>query len=162
MEDVMTTQSGKQNSKGPQTELDKVFSKSQKEMRGFISSLMEKEAADQSVAEGVGTISTPVTLVSATPFQQAQVAFASILLFSDAAMVEILKHLDWDLLAFALKGTNNMVQDRFFLNMDARAAALVREFMTCLGPVTQTEVMRAQGQILATIRNLQRKAAGFS
>lgn len=158
----MNTQSGQQNSKGPQTELDKVYFSSHQETRRLISSLMAKEDGDQAVAERVEAEHAPVAFVPTTPFHQAQVAFASIILFNDASIVQILKNLDWDLLAFALKGTPEMVQDQFFRNMDARAAALVRAFMTSLGPITQTEVMQAQGQVLATIRNLQRKAAGFS
>jgi len=158
----MKTQARQQNSKGPQTELDRVYSRSQDETRRLISSLMVDEGEDQSVAESVEKEHAPVAFEPTPLLRKSQVAFATILLLNDAAMVQILKKLDWDLLAFALKGTPDMVQDQFFRNLDARAVALVQGFMTCLGPISQTEVIQAQQEILAIIRNLQQKASGFS
>jgi len=56
----MKTQARQQNSKGPQTELDRVYSRSQDETRRLISSLMVDEGEDQSVAESVEKEHAPV------------------------------------------------------------------------------------------------------
>lgn len=80
--------------------------------------------------------------------------------FDDIARVdqrgvqEVLKEIQNDTLALALKGASAEMQDKFFSAMSERAAVLIKETMEYLGPVRLSEVERAQQEIVDVVRRL--------
>lgn len=80
--------------------------------------------------------------------------------FDDIARVdqrgvqEVLKEVQNDTLALALKGASAEMQDKFFSAMSERASLLIKETMEYLGPVRLSEVERAQQEIVDVVRRL--------
>lgn len=80
--------------------------------------------------------------------------------FDDIHMVdqrgvqEVLKEIQNDTLALALKGASEQMREKFFSAMSERAAALIKENMEFLGPVRVSEVDRAQQEIVDVVRRL--------
>lgn len=73
----------------------------------------------------------------------------------DAAGVQtLLRHVEKDKLALALKGASEGVRDLFFKNMSERAGKMLREDMDALGPVRLRDVDLAQGLIVAMAKEL--------
>lgn len=73
----------------------------------------------------------------------------------DASAVQtILAKIDKKELALALKGANQPTKDLFFTNMSARAAKILQEDMTGLGPVRLKDVDEAQGRMVALAKDL--------
>jgi flagellar motor switch protein FliG len=81
--------------------------------------------------------------------------------FEDIKMVDakgiqaILKEVDNDQLALALKTASQELQEKIFGNMSERAAALIREDMQYMGPVRVTDVEAAQQKIVDIVRRLE-------
>lgn len=82
-------------------------------------------------------------------------AFEDIVLVNDMAMQTVLKELDHDVLAMALKTAGQTLQDKIFRNMSHRAAQLIQEEMQCLGSVRISAVEQAQQQVADVIRRLE-------
>ncbi|WP_245884313.1 flagellar motor switch protein FliG [Hartmannibacter diazotrophicus] len=73
----------------------------------------------------------------------------------DAASIQtMLRSVEKDKLALALKGANDTVRDFFFQNMSTRAAALLKEDMEALGPVRLRDVDEAQSSMINTAKDL--------
>ncbi|MBW7852028.1 MAG: flagellar motor switch protein FliG [Rhodospirillales bacterium] len=73
----------------------------------------------------------------------------------DASGVQtLLRHVEKDKLALALKGASEGVRDLFFKNMSERAGKMLREDMDALGPVRLRDVDLAQGLIVAMAKEL--------
>ncbi|MFO1185262.1 MAG: flagellar motor switch protein FliG [Bauldia sp.] len=69
----------------------------------------------------------------------------------------LLRSVDKDKLAVALKGTNETVREFFLSNMSQRAAAMLREDIDAKGPVRLREVDEAQGMMVALAKDLAAK-----
>jgi flagellar motor switch protein FliG len=67
---------------------------------------------------------------------------------------EVLKEINNDTLALALKGASEDMRQKFFSAMSERAATLVKENMEYLGPVRLSEVERAQQEIVDIVRQM--------
>lgn len=67
---------------------------------------------------------------------------------------EILKEVQNDTLALALKGASEEMREKFFSAMSERAAALIKENMEYLGPVRLSEVEGAQQEVVDVARRL--------
>lgn len=67
---------------------------------------------------------------------------------------KLLRHIDHETLALALKGANAAQAKPFFDNMSARAATLLHDDIKALGPVRAADVEAARAQIAATAQNL--------
>lgn len=81
--------------------------------------------------------------------------FDDILLLDDTAITEILKRVDKKVLALALKGTTEQLQQQFFRNMSQRAVEMLKEEMDYMGPVRVKEVKKAQNDIVEIVRQLE-------
>ncbi|MDX2018352.1 MAG: flagellar motor switch protein FliG [Planctomycetota bacterium] len=81
--------------------------------------------------------------------------------FEDIKMVEgkgiqaVLKEVDNDELALALKTASPELQEKIFGNMSERAAQLVREEIQFMGPVKVSDVEAAQQRIVDIVRRLE-------
>ena len=84
--------------------------------------------------------------------------FEDILLLDDRAIQRVLRNVDNNDLAVALKGANEEVQNVIFKNLSKRLAAMIREDMEFMGPVRMKDVEEAQQKIVGIIRKLEDSA----
>lgn len=71
-----------------------------------------------------------------------------------AGIQQLLRTVQRDQLALALKGASDSVKDLFFRNMSERAGKMMREDMDALGPVRLREVDDAQAAIVSVVKVL--------
>jgi flagellar motor switch protein FliG len=71
-----------------------------------------------------------------------------------AGMQTLLRQIDKDKLAIALKGASEELRNLFFSNMSERAAKIMREDMQALGPVRLRDVDESQNAIVQTAKEL--------
>lgn len=81
--------------------------------------------------------------------------FEDILLVNDKGIQAVLKEVDNDELAMALKTASKELQDKIFGNMSERAATLIKEDMQYMGPVRISDVEAAQQRIVDIVRRLE-------
>jgi flagellar motor switch protein FliG len=81
--------------------------------------------------------------------------FEDIVLLDDRAIQRVLREVDNQELAKALKSVDAEVQEKIFKNMSKRAAALLREDMDFMGPVRLKDVEDCQQKIVNIIRKLE-------
>ena len=84
--------------------------------------------------------------------------FEDILLLDDRAIQRVLRDVDNNDLAVALKGANEEVQNVIFKNLSKRLAAMIREDMEFMGPVRMKDAEEAQQKIVGIIRKLEDSA----
>ncbi|MBR5598366.1 MAG: flagellar motor switch protein FliG [Lachnospiraceae bacterium] len=84
--------------------------------------------------------------------------FEDILLLDDRSIQRVLREVDNNDLAIALKGANENVQAAIFNNLSKRLAAMIREDMEYMGPVRMKDVEEAQQKIVNIIRKLEDSA----
>ncbi len=81
--------------------------------------------------------------------------FEDILLLDDRAIQRVLRDVENNDLAIALKGSNEEVQNAIFNNLSKRLAAMIKEDMEFMGPVRMKDVEEAQQKIVGVIRKLE-------
>ena len=81
--------------------------------------------------------------------------FEDILLLDDRAIQRVLRDVDNNDLALALKGANEQVQNAIFNNLSKRLAVMIKEDMEFMGPVRMKDVEEAQQKIVNIIRRLE-------
>ncbi|GMV96239.1 MAG: flagellar motor switch protein FliG [Phycisphaerae bacterium] len=81
--------------------------------------------------------------------------FEDILLVNDKGIQAVLKEIDHDELALALKTASNEMKEKIFNNMSERAAQLIKEEMEYMGPVRLSDVEAAQQRIVDVVRKLE-------
>ncbi|MCI8614257.1 flagellar motor switch protein FliG [Parablautia intestinalis] len=81
--------------------------------------------------------------------------FEDILLLDDRAIQRVLRDVDNNDLALALKGGNEQVQTSIFNNLSKRLAVMIKEDMEFMGPVRMKDVEEAQQKIVGVIRRLE-------
>jgi flagellar motor switch protein FliG len=91
----------------------------------------------------------------ANAIRNLMVVFDDLMLVSDRQMMEVLKRVDRNLLAAALKGTSSELKNKFFSNMSSRAAAMLQQEMEFMGPIKLKDVERAQSEIVAVVRQME-------
>ena len=69
----------------------------------------------------------------------------------------LMRHVDKDKLAVALKGATDPVRQFFLSNMSTRAAKMLLDDMTAMGPVRLRDVDEAQGQLVNLAKDLAAK-----
>ena len=84
--------------------------------------------------------------------------FEDILLLDDRAIQRVLRDVDNNDLAIALKGSNEEVQNAIFNNLSKRLAVMIKEDMEFMGPVRMKDVEEAQQKIVNVIRRLEDSA----
>lgn len=81
--------------------------------------------------------------------------FEDIVLLDDRSVMKVLREVDAQELAKALKGIDQEVQEKIFRNMSKRAGVLLREEMDFMGPMRLRDVEEAQQKIVNIIRKLE-------
>ena len=66
----------------------------------------------------------------------------------------LLRNIDKDKLAIALKGASETIKELFFNNMSSRAGKIIKEDMEAMGPVRLRDVEEAQLYIVNTTKEL--------
>ena len=84
--------------------------------------------------------------------------FEDILLLDDRAIQRVLRDVDNNDLAVALKSANEQVQNAIFNNLSKRLAVMIKEDMEFMGPVRMKDVEEAQQKIVNIIRKLEDSA----
>ncbi|NQV54347.1 MAG: flagellar motor switch protein FliG [Rhodospirillales bacterium] len=80
--------------------------------------------------------------------------FEDLVRVDPAGVQVILRQVEKDQLAMALKGGSDDIKDLFFKNMSERAAKMMREDMEAMGPVRMKEVDEAQANVVSTAKQL--------
>jgi len=83
-------------------------------------------------------------------------SFDDIVLLDDRAIQKVLREIEEQELAKALKGVDREVQDKIFRNMSRRAAAMLQEDMEFMGPVRIKDVDESQKKIVGVVRRLEK------
>jgi flagellar motor switch protein FliG len=81
--------------------------------------------------------------------------FEDIVMLDDRAIQKVMREVDSQELAKALKSVDTEVQDKIFRNMSKRAAGMLKEDMEYMGPVRLKDVEEAQQKIVSIIRHLE-------
>jgi len=81
--------------------------------------------------------------------------FEDIMLVNDKGIQAVLKEVDNNELAMALKTASQDLKDKIFKNMSERAAQLIKEDMDFMGPVRVSDVESAQQRIVDVVRRLE-------
>ena len=81
--------------------------------------------------------------------------FEDVLLLDDKAIQRVLRDVDNNDLAVALKGANEQVQNAIFNNLSKRMVVMIKEDMEFMGPVRMKDVEEAQQKIVNIIRKLE-------
>jgi flagellar motor switch protein FliG len=67
----------------------------------------------------------------------------------------MLREVENDELAIALKTASETMQEKIFKNMSTRAAEMIKENMEFMGPVRLSDVEQAQQRIVDIVRRLE-------
>ena len=128
---------------------------------------------DYTAAGGIETIvevlnlvdrSTERTIIEALEDEDPELAeeikkrmfvFEDIVLLDDRSIQKVLREVDTNDLAKALKAVEPDVQEKIYRNMSKRAAALLREDMDYMGPIRLKDVEESQQKIVNIIRKLE-------
>jgi flagellar motor switch protein FliG len=81
--------------------------------------------------------------------------FEDIVMLDDKAIQKVMREVDGQELAKALKSVDQDVQDKIFKNMSKRAGSMLKEDMEFMGPVRLKDVEEAQQKIVSIIRRLE-------
>ena len=81
--------------------------------------------------------------------------FEDINLVDDKGIQAVLKEVENDELALALKTASEELRDKIFRNMSERAATMIGEDMEFMGPVRVSDVEAAQQKIVDVVRRLE-------
>jgi flagellar motor switch protein FliG len=81
--------------------------------------------------------------------------FEDIVMLDDKAIQKVMREVDGQELAKALKSVDTEVQDKIFRNMSKRAGGMLKEDMEFMGPVRLKDVEEAQQKIVSIIRRLE-------
>ena len=81
--------------------------------------------------------------------------FEDILLVNDKGIQAVLKEVDNEELALALKTASEELKQKIFKNMSERASQLIQEDMQYMGPVRVSDVESAQQKIVDIVRRLE-------
>jgi len=81
--------------------------------------------------------------------------FEDIMLVNDKGIQAVLKEVDNQELAMALKGASEELKEKVFRNMSERAATLINEEMEFMGPVRISDVEASQQKVVDAVRRLE-------
>ncbi len=88
--------------------------------------------------------------------------FEDILRVDDRGVQNIMKEIDNEQLALALKTATPELKDKFLRNMSKRASEMIREEMEYMGPVRLADVEAAQQAIVDVVRRLEEQGGVIS
>jgi len=135
-------------------------------LSGIVSQTFEKTGGVEAVAEMLNLADRATekgileALESEDPDLVEQIrrlmfVFEDILLVNDKGIQAVLKEVDNDELALALKTASPELRDKVFKNMSERASQLIKEDMEYMGPVRVSDVEAAQQKIVDVVRRLE-------
>ncbi len=81
--------------------------------------------------------------------------FEDILLVNDKGIQAVLKEIENEDLALALKTASTELRDKIFRNMSERASELIKEDMEYMGPVRISDVEASQQKVVDVVRRLE-------
>ena len=81
--------------------------------------------------------------------------FEDIVMLDDRSIQKVMREVDTQELAKALKAVDTEVQDKIFRNMSKRAASMLKEEIEYMGPTRLKDVEEAQQKIVSIIRHLE-------
>jgi len=138
------------------------------EMRlsGIVSQTLQKVGGVESVAEvlNLSDRATEKNILEALETEDPDLVeqirrlmfvFEDILLVNDKGIQAVLKEIDNDELALALKTASDELREKIFRNMSDRAVQLIKEDMEYMGPVRISDVEAAQQRIVDVVRRLE-------
>ncbi|GAB6098898.1 flagellar motor switch protein FliG [Halanaerocella petrolearia] len=91
----------------------------------------------------------------AEDIKQKMFVFEDITILTDQDIQQVLREVDTDNLALALKAASDEVANKIFDNQSKRAAEMLKENIEYLGPVRISDVEEAQQEIVNKIRKLE-------
>ncbi len=91
---------------------------------------------------------------AAEKIKQLMFTFDDLNRLDPAGVQVLLRQVDKDQLAIALKGSSDEVRDLFFSNMSERAGKMMREDMEAMGAVRLSDVDESQAAVVATAKAL--------
>ncbi|MCG3137969.1 MAG: Flagellar motor switch protein FliG [Phycisphaerae bacterium] len=135
-------------------------------LSGVVSQTLQKVGGVEAVAEmlNLADRSTEKNILEALEteapdlveqIRRLMFVFEDIILVNDKGIQSILKEIDNDELALALKTASEELKDKIFRNMSERAVQLIREDMEYMGPVRISDVEAAQQRIVDIARRLE-------
>lgn len=138
----------------------------EKRLAGLVSERFERAGGVQAVAEILNLAGRAAEkailggLVDDSPvlvdeIRRLMFVFEDILRVDDRGIQAVLKEIDNDELALALRTASDELKDKIFSNMSERAAQLVKEEMEFMGPVRVSDVEGAQQKIVDAVRRLE-------
>jgi flagellar motor switch protein FliG len=105
----------------------------------------------QDILEGLEEIDPEV----AQEIKNQMFVFGDIILLDNRSVQEVLKEIETQDLAIALKAASDEVKEKIFSNMSKRAASGLKEELEYLGPMRLSEVEAMQQRIADTVRRLE-------
>ena len=81
--------------------------------------------------------------------------FEDIVIIDDRSVQRVLREVESQDLALALKGSSDEVNQKIFSNMSTRASDMLKEVIEFMGPVRLRDVEEAQQRIVNIIRRLE-------
>ena len=120
----------------------------------------------KSVAEIINRVdrSTEKTIMESLEIQDPELAeeikklmfvFEDISMIDNRSIQRVLREVESQDLALALKGASNEVADKIYANMSSRAVDMLREDIEFMGPVRLRDVEEAQQRVVNIIRRLE-------
>jgi flagellar motor switch protein FliG len=148
-------------------ELDAIVERQTKEATALKTARLGgiKIAADMINLLGAGAQSTMIEAINAEDQELAELikdalfVFENLLKLDDRGMQSILREVQADTLATALKGADEAIRDKVFNNMSKRAAEILRDDIATKGPVRLADVEQAQKEILGVALRLAEEGA---
>ena len=156
--------------------LDKVASGMLEEIdQAFNEILSNKETSTTQKAGGVPRLAEILNMIDGTSAEQIieeieendpdlaeeirqnMFVFDNIVLVDDRGLQKVLRSVDSQELAVALKATTDEAKEKIFRNMSERAAEILKEEMEVSGAVRIKEVTDAQQKITKIVQDLERK-----
>ena len=123
--------------------------------------MADVEAAQQRILDIVRALEAKDEIVVARPGEtdeeiwKRMFGFEDLVLLDDRSVQKVLRQVDTNDLAKALKAVAPEVQDKIFRNMSKRAVTLLKEDMAAKGPVKVEDVEAAHHRILDIVRALE-------
>jgi flagellar motor switch protein FliG len=81
--------------------------------------------------------------------------FEDIVMLDDRSIQKVMREVDSQELAKALKSVDPVVQDKIFRNLSKSAAAMIKEDMEYMGPIRLKDVEESQQRFVSVIRRLE-------
>jgi flagellar motor switch protein FliG len=143
-------------------ELDAIVERQTKEASSIKTARLGgvKAAADMINLLGAGAQGTMIETIKGEDaelgelIKDALFVFENLLKVDDRGMQAILREVQADTLATALKGADEEIREKVFKNMSSRAAEILRDDISTKGPVRLSEVEQAQKEVLAVALRL--------